>query len=146
MHETQETVDAAPLREADIPELFQAARQRRGDLAVSLERFRGRLRPCLDGGRTVDDERAADLYLACACEDGHERAVRLLEQEFMPGARAAMGRLTRSDHHLDDAMQELRRRLLAKYNPKLAGYSGRGPLWKWIRITATRTAQDFLRS
>jgi len=131
---------------ADIADLFQAARQRRGDLAVSFDRFRERLQPCLDRGRVVDGERAAELYLACSCEDGHEPAVRLLEQEFMPGARAAMARLTRSEPQLDDAMQELRRRLLAKYRPKLAGYSGRGPLWKWIRITATRTAQDFLKS
>jgi RNA polymerase sigma-70 factor (ECF subfamily) len=150
MHDSQPTTGAAPLRTADIPAdipaLFHFARERRGDLAVSLDRFRERLQPCLDSGRTIDGERAADLYLACACEDGHEPAIRLLEKELMPGARAAMARLTRSEHQLDDAMQELRRRLVEKYDAKLAGYSGRGPLWKWIRITATRTVQDFLKS
>ena len=114
--------EVAPVREADIPALFEQARQRRGDLNVSLERFRQRLQPCLDGERIVDAERAADLYLACACEDGHDQAVRVLEREYMPGARSAMARLTRSDPQLDDAMQELRQRLLEKYSPKLAGY------------------------
>jgi RNA polymerase sigma-70 factor (ECF subfamily) len=139
-------VAVAPVREADIPALFEQARQRRGDLNVSLERFRQRLQPCLDGERIVDADRAADLYLACACEDGDDQAVRALERDYMPGARSAMARLTRSDAQLDDAMQELRQRLLEKYSPKLAGYSGRGPLWKWIRITAIRAAQDFLKS
>lgn len=146
MHYAPSMTEVGPLREADIPGLFEQARRLRGDLDVSLERFRLRLQPCLDDARIVDAERAADLYLACACEDRHEQAVRVLEQEYMPGARSAMSRLTRSDHQLDDALQELRGRLLAKASPKIAGYTGRGPLWKWIRITAMRTAQDYLKS
>ena len=87
---------------------------------------------------------AADLRLAMAALRGHPRALVELEANFFPAAaRAAARVLGRSA--ADDLAQYLRAKLLvadAGAVPKLAEYSGRGPLAGWLRVVAVRAALD----
>ena len=126
--------------------MFAEARARQPELTAPFEPFRSRLAVLLAEGLEVSAERADDLLLACACAEGQAAALQRFEQQLMPGARAAMSRVTADANLVDEAAQELRERLFLGEAPRIGAFSGRGPLWKWLRITATRTAHDVLRA
>jgi RNA polymerase sigma-70 factor (ECF subfamily) len=66
---------------------------------------------------------------------------------LLPAARTAIARvMSPREDLIDDAVQELRSRLFTGSAPRIRSYSGRGPLWKWLRITATRVAHDVRRA
>jgi RNA polymerase sigma-70 factor (ECF subfamily) len=90
---------------------------------------------------------ADDLYLACACVHGDERAIRALDAELRDVAGDFAGMAGDPVRH-DDFKQVLREKLLVGERggaPKLAEYSGRGSLRSWLRIVAKRTYLDELR-
>ena len=89
---------------------------------------------------------AADLYLACACGAGDSRALSILEQRYLGPARSSLYKLDSRPEFIDDVMQELRTKLLVGTDPRIAHYEGRGPLLAWIRVAATRTGIDLLRT
>jgi len=96
----------------------------------------------------VAEIHAADLYLACACARGEPRALAGFDEQFL----AAVGRSWRPRHPLadfaDEVRQLLRVRLLVSDGggpPRIAGYSGRGPLIAWVRMAATRLGLDLRR-
>jgi RNA polymerase sigma-70 factor, ECF subfamily len=79
---------------------------------------------------------AVDLYLAFACLAGQAAALRELDlRHGMTIDRALRGLDPRA---LEDAKQLLRARLFAGDAPKIALYSGRGPLGGWLRVVANR--------
>jgi RNA polymerase sigma-70 factor (ECF subfamily) len=90
-----------------------------------------------------------DLYLACACVRGEARAVAAFQARFGPEVAVALTGQHASAELLDEVRQVLWTRLLVPRDggaPKLAGYSGRGPLAKWVRVAATRTALNLRAS
>jgi RNA polymerase sigma-70 factor (ECF subfamily) len=91
------------------------------------------------GGDALRSLHAADLYLACACSEGHPLALHAFEQHILQRVPPRLGQLSEST--LDDVLQELRHRLLVgrgEAPPRIADYSGRGPLLAWVRIIASR--------
>lgn len=81
----------------------------------------------------------ADLYLACACALGEPHALRAFERHVLQKVPARLGQLPAST--VDEVLQVLRQRLLLGQGgapPKIADYSGRGPLLAWVRIIAAR--------
>ena len=87
---------------------------------------------------------AADLGLACACLHGLPGAIDAFVADYGPI-------ITRAARHIDprpEAIDELRQQLLVKLlvadgpdaPPKLALYTGRGPLRVWLEIAARRLA------
>lgn len=89
------------------------------------------------------DERLAtlhvsDLVLCDACLQGNATALGLLEEHFFK----PLGRALSRQHGLataDEALQRLRTRLLVgDGNPRLATYSGLGPLKHWLKTGAVR--------
>jgi RNA polymerase sigma-70 factor (ECF subfamily) len=85
----------------------------------------------------------ADLYLACACAEGEPRALRAFEQHILQRVPPRLGQLSQAT--VDDVLQELRQRLLLRRGeapPRIADYSGRGPLLAWVRIIAARIAGE----
>jgi len=92
---------------------------------------------------------AADLYLACACVHGVPRALAAFESAFMSRVPAFLARMNLPADLVDEVRQRLRERLLmpsAGRPPRLAEYSGRGPLASWLCVAAVRAAVDLLRS
>ncbi|MDY7233115.1 sigma-70 family RNA polymerase sigma factor [Hyalangium rubrum] len=81
----------------------------------------------------------ADLYLACACAKGEHQALLAFEQHILQKVPARLGQLPAST--VDEVLQVLRQRLLlgrGETPPRIADYSGRGPLLAWVRIIAAR--------
>jgi len=92
---------------------------------------------------------ATDLYLACACVHGAPRALAAFETALMSRVPAFLARMNPGPAVIDEVCQRLRERLLMPSPgrlPRLAEYSGRGPLAAWLCVAAVRTAVDVLRS
>jgi RNA polymerase sigma-70 factor (ECF subfamily) len=87
------------------------------------------------------DERAGDLYLACAALSGHAAAVATLQRLLWPVIVNALRAFEISADTLDETGQELWDALLvgrADAPPKLRLYAGRGALAAFVAITAQR--------
>ncbi|MCY1079792.1 sigma factor-like helix-turn-helix DNA-binding protein [Archangium lansingense] len=81
----------------------------------------------------------ADLYLACACAMGERQALLAFEQHVLQKVPARLGQIPAST--ADEVLQVMRQRLLLGRGdtpPKIADYSGRGPLLAWVRIIGVR--------
>jgi RNA polymerase sigma-70 factor (ECF subfamily) len=86
---------------------------------------------------------AVDLYLACACAEGDDAALRGFEQQVLQLVPARLATLPRS--MVDEALQVLRERLLMSSGespPIIATYSGRGALLAWVVIATARIASQ----
>lgn len=118
------------------------------DPLVFVAHLAARLPDEPDLAAAVGELHAADLYLACACALAEPRALACFNEHFL----AAVGRTWRTRHPLadfaDEVRQLLRVRLLVSDGggpPRIAGYSGRGPLAAWVRMAATRLGLDLRR-
>ncbi len=87
---------------------------------------------------------AEDLYLACACLERVPGAVEQLDQKVLPRVDPVVRRYGTEPHFLDEVRQALREKLFLP-PPRLAEYSGQGPLVSWLRAAAARTALNALR-
>jgi RNA polymerase sigma-70 factor (ECF subfamily) len=92
-------------------------------------------------------DRAADLYLACACAAGVAGAVAAFEREHAAEIEAALARLALPGDLRDEVVQRLREKLFVADGdqPRIARYHGRGSLRSWARAVAVRIAIDLLR-
>ena len=89
-----------------------------------------------------------DLYFSCACLQGDTGALRTLDRQLLAEVPAAVHRFDASVAFADEVRQQLAQRLLLGRDderPRLATYSGRGPLGAWMAIAAQRIALDLLR-
>lgn len=85
-----------------------------------------------------------DLALAFAACHGHLEAQRLVEKTLRE-CRQNVARIEADPTFLDEVHQVTLTRLLSPPNPRLASYSGLGPLGAWLRATAVRVAIDLRR-
>ena len=84
------------------------------------------------------------LVFARACLAADGAALNVLDRELLPPVAAALLRRASADD-VDEAMQVLRTRLLVATPPeapKLAKYSGRGPLGAFLRIAASNVLSN----
>jgi RNA polymerase sigma-70 factor (ECF subfamily) len=126
--------------------LHEAGRQAWPTLEVDLERF-GAWVAALSVA--PDPQRAADLYLACACAARHERAAAVFAAEYGADIERAARRVRAPGVSPDDARQMLLHRILVgdeERAPSIASYGGRGSLRSWVRAVAARAAIDLHRS
>jgi len=126
---------------------YEQARERHLGVTASFAAFRDRWRSLEEQQSSeIAPERAADIYLACACQEGDSAGLRWFEMKLLPGVRAAVAGFVKAPDAVDDAVQELLQRLFCGPQPKIRGYAGRGPLWKWLRIMSIRIAQELQRA
>ena len=98
-------------------------------------------------GEALEALHAEDLYLACACAHGDTVAIAIFEKEFLRDVPAYIARTTTAPQVVDEVLQRLRERLLVASGgavPKIATYTGRGPLGAFLRVTSVRLAYDTL--
>lgn len=144
-------VDPAAL-EAALGAALAAGRQAWPEVPLEpldfVAHLAGRVPEAADLAAAIGDLHAADLYLACACARGEPRALACFDDHLL----AAVGRSWGGRHRLadfaDEVRQALRVRLLVADGggpPRIAGYSGRGPLAGWVRMAATRLGLDLRR-
>jgi RNA polymerase sigma-70 factor (ECF subfamily) len=94
-------------------------------------------------GLLLDDVRAADLFIACACVHDAPGAVAGFLQEYRRAVADAARRVDPSPSFADELTQNLSDTLFVGTNgaaPKISKYSGKGPLSAWVTVTAKRMA------
>lgn len=82
-----------------------------------------------------------DLYLAYCCAHGDARALAELDRRYGPELERALRRARNTGSEPDDLRQRLYERLLVAPEggpPRILGYTGRGTLRGWLRVTTTR--------
>jgi RNA polymerase sigma-70 factor (ECF subfamily) len=99
------------------------------------------------GAQEIDRLDAAGLYLACACARGVPSALAELDLRVLAKVPEFLARIQGSSALPDEVRQILRERLLVGAGgepPRIATYSGEGPLAAWVRVAAVRTALNLL--
>lgn len=86
---------------------------------------------------------AEDLYLALACADGDEAAIRACREAHEPSLRQVLGKLGMSPTTIDEVVQRV---LVIVFvgeagAPQITTYTGRGTLRSWLRTIAVRTGR-----
>jgi RNA polymerase sigma-70 factor (ECF subfamily) len=112
-------------------------------IAISHERFATYLK------ERAGFTHASDLYLACGCIDRIAPALAAFDEHYIRSLPARVQRLGLAATVVEEMQQVLREKLLVAppgQLPRLATYSGRGPLHAWIRAAAVRTALNLLRA
>lgn len=84
-----------------------------------------------------------DLYLAFACGRAEPAAVRLLEDRYIARLDPVLTRVLSDATDRDEVKQRLREKLLVA--KKIAEYSGKGELFSWLAVAATREAISLAR-
>jgi RNA polymerase sigma-70 factor (ECF subfamily) len=90
----------------------------------------------------------SDLYLACGCARGDVRATAAFEHAFIPAVDSYLAGTPASAAFRDELRQALRERVLLARDgqaPRIALYTGRGPLGAWLRMVTARLAADLRR-
>jgi RNA polymerase sigma-70 factor (ECF subfamily) len=128
-----------------LREHWAAARARWPSVPLAVERFvRHLARHLPEGsGEALRQLHVSDLYVACACAEGERLALQAFEEHILRKVPSRLGSLPESS--VDEVLQVLRERLLLGRGdtpPRIADYSGRGPLLAWVRIIAARIASD----
>jgi RNA polymerase sigma-70 factor (ECF subfamily) len=94
-------------------------------------------------------ERAADIYLACACCEQIAGAASLFERRFLSRVAAYLGGIPPDPDFVAEVRQRLRIRFLVadRGQPaRITRWRGAGSLASWVRVSASRMALDELRS
>jgi RNA polymerase sigma-70 factor (ECF subfamily) len=143
---------AHPALDEQLAAMAEAALVARGPLAVTPEALVAHVAR-VAGTKTDPDAlgtlRAGDLYLACACAAGHDRALHLFDDEYGRDIDLAIARSGNVNLGKDEFRQLLRDKLFVARGdkpPKIADYAGRGDLRSWVRVTALRMIVDIVRS
>ncbi|WP_224243202.1 sigma-70 family RNA polymerase sigma factor [Hyalangium gracile] len=100
-----------------------------------------------EAGEVLASLRAGELFLAFACVRGDARALEALDAHVLSQVGTWLPREAPS--LVDELRQALSQRLLVPVDgvaPKLASYSGRGPLEQWVRAVALRLHIDQQRA
>jgi RNA polymerase sigma-70 factor (ECF subfamily) len=89
----------------------------------------------------------ADLYLALGCARGLPAALAAFEEHYLSRVPRYLARTDSSRALADEVKQTLRDQLLVPRGdgvPRIATFTGQGPLGAWLRISAVRLARDLL--
>lgn len=123
---------------------LESARALRPAVALDAAAFEASVR-----ARAGDADPASlhlvDLHLAVACSRGEAAAIAAFEAELGPEIARALARLRVPAATADEIQQRLRHKLFvadAGAAPKIASYSGRGPLRAWVRALVAHEATN----
>lgn len=134
-----------PLDEKVVEPLFERAQEASPGVEVSADRFGAAVAAVVAAGTPLGGLHTQDLYLALGCLDRQPAALTALER-LVHEVRPSVARACDSADDIDDVLQTTREKLLFgtpgvdPATPKLAQYSGAGPLAAWVRVVAVREA------
>ncbi|QSQ18960.1 sigma-70 family RNA polymerase sigma factor [Pyxidicoccus parkwayensis] len=130
---------------------IEEARQRFPDVTADEVAFVGHMAERLSEEGDLDEAlssvEVADLWLSFACLCGHALALRELDSRLDVEVRAALRGLGARPELADEVKSVLGDKLLVGEEgaPKLASYTGLGPLSAWLRVAALRTGISLQR-
>jgi RNA polymerase sigma-70 factor (ECF subfamily) len=102
-----------------------------------------------DFGGKLARTHTSDLYLACACANRDERAIRTFEESCLSEVPLFLKHLRQPAEFVDEVRQRVREKLFVSDSerlPKITEYAGRGALGGWLRLVTVRTALMMLRA
>jgi RNA polymerase sigma-70 factor (ECF subfamily) len=91
---------------------------------------------------------ASDLYLACGCMAGDNKAYAAFESAYGADIGRAVRKVGSRKHAPEDLEQRVREKLFVgdgERLPKIAAYAGQGSLRAWVRVTGVRAVLDMVR-
>ncbi len=141
--------DQSPGLRHKLADLYALGAARWTELAVPPEVFGhflghvARSLPSFD--RRVDDLRACDLYLAAAALSGVDGAWAAFDDAVMSDLPDFLAPLVDSDELIALVLEELATLLVfgvGDQPPKLASYTGVGPLRSYVKLATLRVLQD----
>lgn len=126
----------------------ESARQRWPGIDVELAAFVTHASERYPEGLALDRWCAEELYLAIAAAASDARALAIFDAEYVAPLDRVLARF--ADPALtEDTKQILRQRLLVRGDdgepPRIASYTGKGSLAKWLEVSALRTAISLRR-
>jgi RNA polymerase sigma-70 factor (ECF subfamily) len=131
-----------PTSPAQARRAFEAGRERWPDISVDGDRF-----VSFVGRAGVETEAyPADLYLACACDDGDQIACKIVIERYL---RPIVPHLTRRGFPQDvaeEVCQTVSERLLSGPRRRIRSYAAHVDLNTWVRIISYRAAVDMVRA
>jgi len=113
-----------------------------------VEHLGALLAPEEDPVSTLSQLRLGEVYLCAACVRGIDGAAEAFEDAYMVVIREALSRIRIAGHTREELAQKLRVQLLtgdSEKPAKVSSFSGRGPLGRWLKVTASRAALMLLR-
>jgi RNA polymerase sigma-70 factor, ECF subfamily len=129
---------------------LSAARSAWPELGVDDAEFVRHVAARATEGAVPPSAHAADLLLACACSRGLGPAITAFQRVYGPVIDRVFLHRKAATHLADDARQIVQERLLVGdvggAAPKIALYSGAGPLKSWVATAAARTLLMLYRS
>lgn len=137
--------------EVTLAAVLSLARERWPQVELAAEEFlpflARRLPPELVAAEEMCELEIGDLYLLCAYGRGDARAVVALETKYMVRVKAGLARLGATRPMIEDIGQMLHQRLLSADRLDLGSlrYNGRGPLVRWMYVSASRAGLDIWR-
>lgn len=93
----------------------------------------------------IGELHASDLYLAQACAVGDAKAIAAFDDSCRDVVMGSLRTMGLADDVIADVAQDVRAKLFAGSNPRIATYTGRASLRTWTRTVATRAAVSRLR-
>ena len=146
---TEQTIDDADEQERIGAALIHAlaeARSRYPGVVVADSDFAAylgeRLKETEGNAAAIASRATDDVYLACACVTGDDKALAALDSQVFAALPAAMGRLKLNSAAIEEAIQRARTKLLVgkEGQGKLIDFSGTGDLRGWVKVIAIRDA------
>lgn len=129
----------------ELREWYRAGQRAFPEVALDEEAFARHVR----ARGSADAAHAEDLFLACACAAGQPRALAYFDERHLSALPRFLSGVERAPAALDEIRQLLRERLFVGSRgerPKIAEYSGQGPLQSWLRVVALRVAHNRRRA
>jgi RNA polymerase sigma-70 factor, ECF subfamily len=146
-------LQSTPDIEGAIEALVRSARASWAEIHVERDAWADHLARhlvCGDVPGQLAQMRAADVHLALGCLARDPRALAEFDLRLREVAPRALSGVQSRASSLDDLPQDVRERLLVARDgatrPKLATYSGKGPIEGWLRVTIARSALSALRT
>jgi len=130
--------------ENDLDAILVAGGTTWPDFKVTLADLRSYVIKTPLGQSAVDN--AGDVVLVCACVNGLPAAANVLDCIIRDNVPMFLKRIDRDAEFANDICQRLHERLLGGEPPRLATYSGSGPLLNWLRVLTVRLAVDAKRA
>jgi RNA polymerase sigma-70 factor (ECF subfamily) len=134
--------------DGELQPLLARAQAAWPDLNAGEAPFIEFLRSATESAAQLAGRHLEDLYLACACGAGDPRALEVLHKRYLPELDGALRRLECHGSLADETKQRLMHKLLTcepGQKPRITQYSGRGPLNRWLKVTAMREGISLLR-